>query len=285
MTSLEQTDDIAAHVERFGTHGVWGWFGQFPDDVARGIEQAGYGTIWLGGSPATLDSVRAVLAATEAITVATGIVNIWNTDPAAIADEYAALETDFPGRFYLGIGAGHPEATAEYQRPYDAVSHYLDVLDTKGVPVRRRLLAALGPKMLRLSADRSLGAHPYLTTPEHTRIARDVLGPAPLLAPEQKVVLDTDPEAARAVGRPKVDQPYLHLKNYVSNLKRLGFTDADIADGGSDALIDALVDRGTPQEVRPAVDRHLTEGANHVAIQLLGAKDPVPGLTAIINAA
>ena len=99
MTSLEQTDDIAAHVERFGTHGVWGWFGQFPDDVARGIEQAGYGTIWLGGSPATLDSVRAVLAATEAITVATGIVNIWNTDPAAIADEYAALETDFPGRF------------------------------------------------------------------------------------------------------------------------------------------------------------------------------------------
>lgn len=289
MTSLEQTaepsaDDTAAHVERFGTHGVWGWYGQFPDDVARGIEQAGYGTIWLGGSPANLDSVRGVLAATEAITVATGIVNIWNTDPATIADEYVGLESDFPGRFYLGIGAGHPEATSEYKRPYEAVSQYLDVLDSKGVPVRRRVLAALGPRMLRLSAERALGAHPYLTTPQHTRIARDVLGPAPLLAPEQKVVLDTDAEAARAVGRPKVDQPYLHLKNYVSNLKRLGFTDADIADGGSDALIDALVDYGTPQTVRAAVDRHLAEGANHVAIQLLGSSDPVAGLTAIIDA-
>lgn len=284
MTSLEQTDENAIHIDRFGSHGVWGGYNAFPDDLARGIENAGYGAIWLGGSPKDLTSVRGVLAATESITVATGIVNIWNTDPATIAGEFGSLESEFPGRFYLGIGAGHPEATAEYQRPYEAVSQYLDVLDAEGVPVRRRVLAALGPKMLRLSARRALGAHPYLTTPGHDRIAREILGPSALLAPEQKVVLGTDPVAARAIGRPKVENPYLHLTNYVANLKRLGFTDADIANGGSDELIDALVDHGTTSAVRAAVDEHLTEGANHVAIQLLGSADPIADLTAIIRA-
>ncbi|MDL9944960.1 LLM class F420-dependent oxidoreductase [Gordonia sp. ABSL11-1] len=274
----------AAHIARFGTHGTWGWHGRFSADEARQIEELGLGTIWLGGSPTDLQPVRAILAATDRITVATGIVNIWNTDAAVIGDEFHALEADFPGRFYLGIGAGHPEATAEYRKPYDAVRDYLDVLDEKSVPVHRRLLAALGSRMLRLSADRALGAHPYLTPPAHTKGARDELGAGVLLAPEHKVVVDTNPVAARAVGRPPVDQPYLHLRNYTSNLKRLGYTDADIADGGSDELIDALVAHGDAASVRAQVDAHLAAGADHVAIQVLGSETPVDELTAIIRA-
>lgn len=271
------------HIARFGTYGAWGWFNRFSPDEARQIEDLGYGTIWLGGSPQHLGPVRKVLEATERLTVATGIVNIWNTDPDAIAGEYHQLERDFPGRFYLGIGAGHPEATAEYTSPFVAVGHYLDALDGKKVPVERRLLAALGPRMLRMSAERSLGAHPYLTTPKHTAQAREILGADALLAPEHKVVIDTDPTAARAVGRPPVDQPYLHLRNYTSNLKRLGYTDADIADGGSDALIDALVAHGSAAAVRSQIDEHLAAGANHVAVQVLGSETPVDELAAIIG--
>ncbi|MFW0792197.1 LLM class F420-dependent oxidoreductase [Gordonia sp. CPCC 205515] len=286
---MTPADKIAAekadHIARFGTHGTWGWFGRFSPEEARQIEELGYGTIWLGGSPKHLEPIRTVLEATENITVATGIVNIWNTDAAAIAEQWHELENDFPGRFYLGIGAGHPEATAEYTKPYEAVVAYLDALDAKDVPVNRRLLAALGPKMLRLSADRALGAHPYLTPPEHTNIARETLGEGVLLAPEHKVVLDTDAAAARAVGRPPVDTPYLHLRNYTSNLKRLGWTDADIADGGSDELIDALVAHGDAASVRNQVDAHLAAGADHVAIQVLGSEAPVEQLAEIIRAA
>jgi probable F420-dependent oxidoreductase len=278
------TADNSAHIANFGTHGAWAWFGKFAPDQVRTIEELGYGTIWLGGSPKHLGPVRKVLAASATITVATGIVNIWNTDAATIADEYFELEQDFPGRFYLGIGAGHPEATAEYEKPYDAVSRYLDALDEKQVPIERRLLAALGPRMLRLSADRALGAHPYLTPPTHTQFAREQLGANALLAPEHKVVLETDPQAARAVGRPPVDRPYLHLSNYVSNLKRVGWTDTDIADGGSDALIDALVAHGSAASVRAQVDAHLAAGANHVAIQVLGDADPVATLAEVIRA-
>ncbi|MBM7369341.1 LLM class F420-dependent oxidoreductase [Gordonia hydrophobica] len=274
----------AVHVQRFGRHGAWGGFSQFSPENARAIERLGFGAIWMGGSPAHLRPVRTILEATEDITVATGIVNIWNTDPATIAAEFADLERDFPGRFYLGIGAGHPEATAEYTSPYQAVRHYLDVLDDAGVPVNRRVLAALGPRMLRLSAERALGAHPYLTTPAHTAIAREALGDEALLAPEHKVVVNSDPQAARAVGRPPVDRPYLHLRNYTSNLKRLGYTDADIADGGSDALIDALVAHGDATSVRAQVDEHLAAGADHVAVQVLGSADIAVELGAIIDA-
>lgn len=274
----------AEHIARFGTHGTWGWFGRFSPEESRQIEELGYGTIWLGGSPEHLKPVRKVLEATKSITVATGIVNIWNTSAAAIADEFLEIENDFPGRFYLGIGAGHPEATAVYRKPYEAVSEYLDVLDEKRVPVNRRLLAALGPKMLRLSADRALGAHPYLTPPQHTEIARETLGDGVLLAPEHKVVVNTDPAAAREIGRPPVDQPYLHLRNYTANLKRLGWTDADIENGGSDALIDALVAHGDAASVRSQVDAHLAAGADHVAIQVLGSETPVEQLAAIIRA-
>ncbi|WP_420038946.1 LLM class F420-dependent oxidoreductase [Gordonia sp. MP11Mi] len=278
-------NDKTAHIDRFGRHGVWGGFNQFSADTAREIERLGYGALWLGGSPTDLRTVREVLAATDKLTVATGIVNIWNTDPAAIAAEFLELDRDFPGRFYLGIGAGHPEATAEYTSPFGAVGRYLDVLDDGGVPVNRRVLAALGPRMLTLSAERALGAHPYLTGPAHTAQARATVGDGVLLAPEHKVVLGTDPVAARAVGRPPVDQPYLHLRNYTSNLKRLGYTDADLADGGSDSLIDALVAHGDAAAVRAQVDQHVAAGADHVAIQVLGSSDVTADLAAIIGAA
>ena len=150
--------------------------------------------------------------------------------------------------------------------------------------MNRRILAALGPKMLDLSAQRALGAHPYLTPPEHTKQARERLGDGVLLAPEHKVVIETDPVAARAVGRPPVDQPYLHLRNYTSNLKRLGWTDDDISGGGSDALIDALVAHGDAAAVRAGVDAHLAVGADHVAIQILGADDLTVPLAAILQA-
>jgi probable F420-dependent oxidoreductase len=257
----------------FGTHGIWIWHGGLTPHQAARVEQLGYGTIWLGGSPEDLAPARKILEATERIRVATGITNIWNTDPLAIAREFADLETDFPGRFYLGVGVGHREATQEYASPYDSMVDYLDKLDEGGLPVERRVLAALGPKMLKLSADRALGAHPYLTQPEHTRYARGILGPDAFLAPEHKIVLESDPETARSIGRPPVDTPYLHLRNYVANLKRLGWTDDDIADGGSDALIDALVAHGTGEQIRDQVDAHLAAGADHVAIQVLGAND------------
>ncbi|MBT0565714.1 LLM class F420-dependent oxidoreductase [Williamsia sp. CHRR-6] len=259
----------------FGTHGVWGWFKAISPEQAGEIEQLGYGTIWLGGSPTTLDPARRLLEATTTIRVATGITNIWNTEPQAVAAEFADLERDFPGRFFLGVGVGHREATQEYASPYESMVSYLDGLDAHGVPADRRVLAALGPKMLRLAADRSLGAHPYLTTPAHTRIARETMGPDAFLAPEHKIVLDTDPVAAREIGRPPVATPYLKLTNYINNLKRLGYTDVDIADDGSDDLIDALVAHGDGPAIRAAVDEHLAAGADHVCLQVLGTADIV----------
>jgi probable F420-dependent oxidoreductase len=149
-------------------------------------------------------------------------------------------------------------------------------LDAAGVPVEGRALAALGPKVLRLSGERTAGAHPYLTTPEHTRQAREILGAGPLLAPEQKVVLDTDPERARATGRPAVRYPYLSLVNYLNNLRRLGWSEDDLADGGSDRLIDELAVHGDAETVAAGVRAHLVAGADHVNIQVLTEDDADP---------
>jgi probable F420-dependent oxidoreductase len=210
-------------------------------------------------------------------------VNIWTADAPTVAASYHRIEARHPGRFLLGVGVGHPEATSDYRRPYAAVVSYLDELDAAGVPDDRRVLAALGPRMLRLSADRSAGAHPYLTTPEHTRRARGILGPTPLLAPEQHVVVEPEPVAARAIGRPAVAKPYLGLTNYTSNLRTLGFDDADLAGDGSDRLIDALVAHGDPAAVAARLQQHLDAGADQVAVNLLTAPgaDPVTGFTAL----
>jgi probable F420-dependent oxidoreductase len=268
---------------QLGRIGFWRHPSELPPDVVAEAEALGYGAIWLGGSPGgDLKVVEDILDATDHIAVATGIVNVWKDDAASMAADYHRIAAKHPGRFLLGLGIGHPEAVQEYQKPYDKLVSYLDQLDELKVPVEDRALAALGPRVLRLSAERTAGAHPYLVTPEHTRQAREILGPGPLLAPEQKVVLETDPERARAIGRPRVAKPYLGLTNYVSNLRRLGWTDADLADGGSDALIDALAVHGDGDALARGVTAHLDAGADHVAVQIL-ASDPLPTLRALAS--
>jgi probable F420-dependent oxidoreductase len=264
-----------------GRIGIWRHPSGLGPELAAEAEALGYGAIWVGGSPdGDLAVVESLLGSTDHIAVATGIVNVWKDDAATVGASYHRVTARCPGRFLLGLGIGHPEATRQYQRPYATLVSYLDELDDLKVPAEGRALAALGPKVLRLAADRTAGAHPYLVTPEHTRQARQILGDGPLLAPEQKVVLETDPEKARAIGRPRVQNPYLGLTNYLANLRSLGWTDADFADGGSDALIDALVVHGDAEAIGRGVTAHLEAGADHVAVQVLGP-DPWPALRAL----
>jgi len=253
-----------------GRYGVWLGSRSITPDLAVQIESLGYGAAWIGGSPdADLKWVEPALAQTTSLQLATGIINIWSSPAADVAESYHRIENAYPGRFLLGIGVGHPEHTDEYRKPYDALVEYLDVLDGASVPTSRRVLAALGPKVLELSAERSAGAHPYLTTPEHTAYARELVGNTVFLAPEHKVVLTTDADEAREVGRQTVEF-YLGLSNYVNNWRRLGFTDNDVRKPGSDKLIDAVVAYGTPEAIAARLNEHLEAGADHVAIQVLG---------------
>ncbi|MBU8809332.1 LLM class F420-dependent oxidoreductase [Mycolicibacterium goodii] len=262
-----------------GQYGVWTGGAVTPEQAAE-IEKLGYGAVWIGGSPAAdLSFVEPILDNTETLQVATGIVNIWAADANTVAESFHRIEAAHPGRFVLGVGVGHPEHTGEYRKPYDALVEYLDVLDAAKIPTSRRVLAALGDRVLKLSAQRSAGAHPYLTTPEHTEHARDVLGEAVFLAPEHKVVLNTDAAAARAVGRKTVEF-YLDLSNYVNNWRKLGFTEKDVEKPGSDKLIDAVVAHGTAGDIAARLRQHIAAGADHVAIQVLGESDDlIPTLT------
>jgi len=259
-----------------GKYGVFGlhsqWAQMSPTDL-RQIEALGYGAIWAGGSPgADLTWVDSLLEVTDTLQVATGIVNIWTAAAGTVAESFHRIEAAYPGRFLLGIGVGHPEAQAEYKKPFDALTEYLDQLDEYGVPTDRRVVAALGPQVLKLSARRSAGAHPYLTTPEHTAQARELIGVGAFLAPEHKVVLarpgNVDTEAARAVGR-KALAVYLDLANYVNNWKRLGFTEDDVAKPGGDSLVDALVAYGEVDAIAARLKAHLDAGADHVPVQVL----------------
>ena len=273
--------------DRLGRWGVWRGAAQVTPQLAAEVERAGFGALWLGGSPdGDLALVDELLGATQDLTVGTSIVNMWKDGPHEVARSFARVQERFPGRFVLGVGAGHREATQQYERPYDTLAAYVDALLADGVPRDSLVLAALGPRVLRLSRDRTGGAIPYLVPPEHTRLARDILGPGPLLAPEHKVVLDTDTERARALGRARVSNPYLGLVNYTSNLRRLGWSEADLGGAGSDALVDALVAHGSAEQVAARLSQHLEAGADHVAAQLLtepGA-DPVPGYRALAQA-
>jgi probable F420-dependent oxidoreductase len=254
-----------------GRFGIWTSYrligAENAAEAARLVEELGYGTFWLGGSP-RLTETRALLEATERIVVATGIVNVWAYEPGDLAAEYAQLSGDFPGRLLLGIGIGHPEATTEYAAPLATMTSFLDGLDGAPQPVGRseRVLAALGPKMLALSAQRSLGAIPYFTTVDHTRFAREQLGAGTLLAPEMACVVDHDPERARERARTYA-QLYLGLRNYTNNLRRFGFTDDDIADRGSERLLDAVVPQGSPDAIAAVARAHVDAGADHVCVQ------------------
>jgi probable F420-dependent oxidoreductase len=265
------TDAVALKPD-LGRFGVWTLGAPAPEQAVE-IEKLGYGALWVGGSPAAdLAFVEPILEKTETLQVATGIVNVWTAPAEQVAESYHRIEGAYPGRFLLGIGIGHPEHTEEYRKPYDVLVEYLDALDAANVPTSRRVVAALGPKVLKLAAKRSAGAHPYLTTPEHTAQAHELIGNTVFLAPEHKVVLARDAAQARAIGRETVDF-YLNLSNYLNSWKRLGFTDADIAKPGSDKLIDAVVAHGTPEAIAARLTEHLDAGADHVAIQVLGGKD------------
>jgi probable F420-dependent oxidoreductase len=260
--------------DHLGRFGVWRASALATPEIAVDLERLGYGTLWLGGSPdGDLRHAEELIEATSTLTLATSIVNMWKDDARTVATSFARIEANHPGRFLLGVGAGHPEATQEYANPYDTLADYVDVLLGNGVPADSLVLAALGPRVLRLAAERTAGAIPYLVTPQHTRQARAILGAEKVLAPEQKAVLETDPQRARAIGRPRVQRPYLGLVNYTSNLRRLGWSEEDLTDGGSDALIDALVAWGTGDEVAAKLSEHLEAGADHVAVQLLADSD------------
>ena len=244
-----------------------------PDrDAARELESLGYTTLWSSGGydPGLSSRFGKLLDATERAHVASGVVSVWHAAPGDVGAAVADLEARHPGRFMLGIGASHAVITPDYARPYSKVVAYLDALDALEVPVppERRMLAALGPRMLELAAARSAGAHPYFVPVEHTGRARQRLGTGPTLAPEVAVVLDTDPAAARALAR-SYAAIYLPLPNYANNLRTLGYGDHDIDAGGSDRLIDAVIPWGDAGAVAARIRQHLEAGADHVCVQVV----------------
>lgn len=263
--------------EELGKFGVWQAYSVVTPEAVREIEELGYGTVWLGSSPpAQWDGYDALLAATQSLTIATSIVNVWATTAKDAAATFHRLNDRFPGRFLLGIGAGHREHNDGYTEPYDALVDYLDELDAAGVPRQQRALAALGPKVAELAGARTAGPLPYLTTPEHTARLRTQLGPGALIAPEHKFVLDTDPDSARATAR-EVTRFYLGLANYANNLRSLGFDADDLRVPGSDRLVDAIIAHGSAAEVADQLTAHLRAGADHIAVQNLGG-DYLPAL-------
>jgi probable F420-dependent oxidoreductase len=250
-------------------------------DAAAELEVLGYRALWVpdvGGD--LLDVLENLLTATTGITVASGILNVWLHEPADVAAAWHRLTEAHGERLLLGLGVSHEmlidgvQEAGTYAKPYSKMVSYLDGLDAAEppLPVGARVLAALGPKMIALAASRAAGTHPYLGTPELTRRSREALGPDPYLAPEQAVVVDTHPDTARAIARQHLEM-YLILPNYRNSLLRMGWTEADVDGGGSDALVDRLVAWGDPEAIAARVQEHRDAGADHVCIQVLTA-DP-----------
>lgn len=268
-------------MELSGT-GIWSSHLRYGDaqqsaEAAAELEELGYTALWIPdvGGP-VLDSVENLLTATKTVTIATGILNLWMHEPAEVAAAHARLSSAYGRRFLLGIGVSHAplidsKSPGTYRKPLAATAAFLDGLDNADQPVAAedRVLAALGPKMLRLAADRSRGAHPYLVTPEHTATAREKLGDGPLLLPEQTAVLSEDADTAREIGRKWV-RNYLAMPNYANNLLRSGFTEDDLH-SVSDRLVDAIVVWGNEEAILARVDEHKAAGADHVCVQVLDA--------------
>ncbi|NDZ76303.1 LLM class F420-dependent oxidoreductase [Streptomyces sp. SID10362] len=261
--------------ESVGRYGVWSVPLRAEDpegaaeraEAAAELERLGYGALWLGGNSSARNAAP-LIGATERIVVGTSIQSIWEHKASEAAAGFAELEVSHPGRFVLGLGVSHAPLAEGYRRPYSTMVGYLDELDRAGMRSGHRVLAALGPKMLDLSRDRAAGAIPYLVTPEHTAQARERLGEGPLLAPEFKVVLDSDPSRARATARAYLAM-YLKLPNYTRNFLNLGFTEDDVTGGGSDRLVDAVFAWGDEATIRARIDAFHAAGADHVALQLV----------------
>jgi probable F420-dependent oxidoreductase len=274
-------------VTQLGRVGVWlgalGWAAAAVErDVVAEVDELGYGALWYSeahNGKESLSHGALLLAATRRIVVASGIANIWVRDPMAMVAGANAIAEAFPGRFVLGMGVSHPPQVDPrghaYGKPVATMRAYLEAMASAGYTGPRPedafplLLGALRPAMLELAATAADGAHPYLVPPEHTRRARAILGPGKLLATEQFVLLEEDPAEARRLAREAIAW-YLTLPNYTDNLRWLGFGDGDLSDGGSDALVDALVAWGDEQSVRRRVLEHLEAGADHVCIQPIG---------------
>ncbi|MBV8982531.1 MAG: TIGR03620 family F420-dependent LLM class oxidoreductase [Acidimicrobiia bacterium] len=251
-------------------------------EMVAEIEDLGYGAVWIpeamGRDP--MAHAPLLLSGGKRIVVATGIANIWNRSPVAMAAAHRTITSAFPDRFLLGLGVSHGAFVEgflheQYKQPLTKMKQYLDAMDAApfmaDAPSTEptRVLAALGPKMLALAAERAAGAHPYFVSVEHTAFAREALGPDPLLCVEQAAVLSTDAEAARAAARAHM-AIYLTLPNYTNNLRRFGFGDEDFDHGGSDLLVDTLVAWGDVEDVAARVRAHQDAGANHVCLQVLG---------------
>lgn len=254
-------------------------------EIAAELEAMGWGAIWIPEAVGRDPFVHAagLLGATERVVVATGIANLYMREPVAMNAAWQTLSEAHPARFLLGIGVSHRPMVeglvgTEYLPPLAMMRDYLERMDTSmyvapaPTDPAERVLAALGPKMLELARDHARGAHPYFVPPEHTEIARTILGDGPLLAPEQMVVLETDPAKAREVARAAMGL-YVTLPNYVNNLFRLGFTEDDVTDGISDRLVDAIVAWGDAETVATRVRAHHDAGADHVCVQVLPRDD------------
>ena len=254
-------------------------------EAVKEVEELGYAAVWIPEAVGreAIASSAILLDATERMVIGTGIANLWARDAMAMSGAHKTLTSAHPDRFLLGIGVSHQVAVEgmrgqTYDKPYTTMKEYLDRMDAalffaSPPPVEPvRVLAALGPRMLKLAAERASGAHPYFVPVEHTAFAREQLGQGPMLCPEQAVVLETDPEKARAVARSHMGT-YLGLPNYTNNLRRLGWGDDDLGDGGSDKLVDAIVAWGDEDAIRSRVAAHHDAGADHVCVQVLTA-DP-----------
>jgi probable F420-dependent oxidoreductase len=285
-----------------GRVGIWTFTLDFvpssrtPEHVAE-LEALGYGALWIPEAVGrdALVSSSLLLRGGERIVVATGIASIWARDAMAMSSSYKTITEAHPHRFLLGLGVSHqPMVDAfrghHYDKPLTAMREYLEKMDaalfmaTEPPHPPQRVLAALGPKMLTLAAEKAAGAHPYFVPPEHTAIARSTLGPEPLLAVEQAVVLETDPTKAREIAR-RHTGTYTPLPNYTNNLRRFGFGDDDFLDKGSDRLVDAIVAWGDLDTIVTRVKAHLDAGADHVCVQVIDEHAPTPPTEAWRNLA
>ena len=291
--------DPRAVAARIGRVGVWSvlpdqWPAARGAELARAIEDLGFTTLWIPETAVSKDVFAhsaLLLGATKKLIVATGIANIWARDPVAMRNGERALAEAYPGRFVLGLGVSHEPAVrrrgGKYEKPLEHMRAYLDAMDgaryagPEPAEPAPRVLAALGPKMLALAGERTAGAHPYFVPLEHTPFARKILGPTPLLAVEQAVVLEEDVTRAREIARTHMGG-YLRLENYATSLRRLGWNDLDLK-GPSDALVDAVVGHGDAEALVARVRAHLATGADHVCVQVLN-DDPLPALRALARA-
>ena len=265
----------SAQAPELGRVGIWSLEMRFGDraealEAAAELDELGYGALWTPGGidDKVLGDVDQLLDATGRIVVATGIINIWKNTPDEVADWFAGEAPERRKRLMLGLGVSHSPIIGEaWAKPMKLMREYLDGLDAKGMPPENLCLAALGPKMTALSGERTAGSHPYLTTPEHSATAREIMGPGKLLAPEQGVVLDEDPGRARAAARKALDH-YRYMPNYVNSWKRLGIAQETI-DALSDDFIDAIFAWGSAETIAERVNAHLDAGASHVCLQVI----------------